>query len=77
MRKVCLVKIDPTQWQSWSHEVTSGLLLKYNEDDQFFSYDVGSELHDERFCWCEHRFEAAKEVAPGFSWTSLYDSIKA
>ena len=78
MRKVCLVKAEPRQSRSWSREVTSGSLLKYDEDDQFFCYDVGSEeLYDERFCWYEHRFEAAKEVAPGFSWTSLQNLSRA
>ena len=77
MRKVCVVKAEPRQRQSWSREVTSGSLLKYDEDDQFFCYDVGSELYDERFCWYEHRFEAAKEVAPGFCWASLQNLSRA
>ena len=57
----------------WSLEVTSGAQGRYGEDDEFFSYDLDSELYDQRFRWYEHRFDSARDVAPDFRWGSLCD----
>jgi hypothetical protein len=62
----------------WSREVTSGALMRYDDDDAFFCYDLNSELYDRRFRWYElSRFEAAKNVGPTFKWKSLCNLSKA
>ena len=55
----------------WSREVRSGAQTKYDEDDEFFCYNLNSEMHGRRFNWYEHRFEAAKDIGPTFQWASL------
>jgi hypothetical protein len=61
----------------WRREVTSGAQTKYDEDDEFFCYDLNLELSERRFTWYEHRFESAKDVGPTFQWNCLHNLSKA